>query len=122
MSRTETALAASGVIVLEAAALDGADSDAVGCDGCDAEVVTALVAEDAGADDATAVVVEAVGFGEPPPQPTARVAVSATAATAKTERDVCTGLLQLAMIHPKTRTTPTRLRARRPSGKAVIKR
>jgi len=79
VSRTDTEPAASGVVVLEAGLLDCADSDAAGCDDCDAEVVTAAaVAEDVTAGDGDT---GATDFGEPLSHATTRVAVSATART-----------------------------------------
>jgi hypothetical protein len=118
VSRTETALAASVVVVLEAGALDDEDSEETAGDG---GVVAALVVADAGADDVTAVDAladaEALGFGEPPPQAPTRVAVSAIQKTQRltTRRsdDVRTGLLSMVAIHPKTLTMPARLRGGR---------
>jgi hypothetical protein len=109
--------AASAAVVLEAGALDATGVDAAACaadvvaaDG-DAEDVTAVGDADADA--------EAAGFGEFPPQATTSVAVSATAKTERFETkrsdDVGTGLLCMAIIHPKTPRTRTRLCVRRAS-------
>jgi hypothetical protein len=117
VSRTVGLPAASAVVVLEAGALDATGVEAAAC-------AADVVAADGGAEDVTVTgdgEADAVGFDEPPPQATTRVAVSPIP-TAKAVRlatfrsdDVGTGLLCTAIIHPKTPRTRTRLCVRRAS-------
>ena len=129
VSRTEGLPAASGVVVVETGAIGDADADAVGCE-ADVVVGDAETADGAALPEtaeATALVaIDAVGFGEPPPQATTIVAVSPIA-TADAERfttarsGVGTGLLFVgSSSFPKTPRSTTQLRGRDPLPEVVI--